>query len=54
MTIRQYAESRGFEIKGKLKLEKDSKGHLYTDEDGNEYYRDERGICIIDKNGAVW
>lgn len=60
MSIREYAESIGFEVVGNLKRLKDaSDGHgksypLWIDEAGNEYWGSgSEGICIITADGGV-
>ena len=56
MTIREFAESREFEIVGKLNLVKTEKDgtRIYIDEAGNEFIKGKRGICIVDLDGAVY
>lgn len=64
MTIREYAKSIGHEVVGKLTRRsefewyddgfggrKHEKFKFYVDEAGNEYYHDEKGICIVTTDG---
>lgn len=55
MNIREFAESVGFEIIGKLKyIKKEKDGtRVYYDKAGNEFYQSKTGICIIDADGGV-
>lgn len=55
MTVREYAESRDFEVVGKLTyLGVDRGSKVWVDEAGNEYSKSKRGFCIIDTEGAVY
>lgn len=61
MTIREYAQSVGFEIVGKLsRFPKgetygidNRKQCAYIDEAGNEYYSDKGGVCIVTADGKI-
>ena len=62
MTVREYAESIGFEVVGKLRrlpdgsYGREGKKHspLWVDEAGNEYWGDMNGgYCIITADGGV-
>ena len=67
MRVRDFAASKGFEIKGKLRRmpeqkpmdteakKKKSACAYYMDEAGNEFWmeRDGSGGCIVTKDGGV-
>lgn len=57
MTIREYAKKINFEIVGKLsrktEWEQDKKDRWYIDEAGNEYCKNNKGICIVAADGGV-
>lgn len=56
MTIREFAKDRNFEIIGKLTYKGKIDGIKYwTDEAGNDYYKNRKGnICIADIEGTVY
>ena len=56
MSIREFAKDRGFQIVGKLTYRGVLGGSKwYTDEAGNDYYKNSKGcICIADIYGTVY
>ena len=57
MTIREFASDRNFKIVGKLTYKgMDEDGcRWWTDEIGNDYFKDKNGnICIADIEGTVY